>query len=84
MIIHIADVFALDSSELGKTGITTHSINTGDHYPIRRRTPFARWMKWYKRYGARSGSTFQEPMDKFLVRKKDGGVCGLLEARLAG
>ena len=38
------DVFALDSSELGSTDLVKHTINTGDHPPIRqhfRRTPFA-------------------------------------------
>ena len=37
-------LFALDKSELGSTNVITHSINTGDHPPIRqavRRTPFA-------------------------------------------
>ena len=39
-----ADVFALDSSELGSTDIVTHTIDTADHPPIHqqaRRTPFA-------------------------------------------
>ena len=38
------DVFALDSSELGSTSLIHHSIDTGDHPPIRqpvRRMPFA-------------------------------------------
>ena len=38
------DVFALTGSELGATRVITHSIETGDHPPIRqpaRRTPFA-------------------------------------------
>jgi len=38
------DVFVLDSSELSTTSIVEHSINTGDHSPIRqpmRRMPFA-------------------------------------------
>ena len=38
-----SDVFALDSSELGTSSIMQHSINTGDHFPIRqplRRMPF--------------------------------------------
>ena len=39
-----ADVFALDSSELGSTDVVTHTINTVDHPPIHqqaRRMPFA-------------------------------------------
>ena len=38
------DLFALSGSELGTTDLVQHSINTGDHHPIRqpgRRTPFA-------------------------------------------
>ena len=37
-------LFALDRGEFGSTNIITHSIDTGDHPPIRqpvRRTPFA-------------------------------------------
>ena len=39
-----AGVFALDQSELGTTDVITHTVNTGDHPPIRqhlRRMPFA-------------------------------------------
>ena len=38
-----SEIFALDQTELGTTGIVKHSVNTGDHHPIRqhpRRTPF--------------------------------------------
>ena len=44
LITSYADIFALDSSELGTTEAVYHSINTGDHPPIRQplwRTPFA-------------------------------------------
>ena len=44
LLVSFADVFALDSSELGITTIIEHSINTGDQPPIRqpvRRMPFA-------------------------------------------
>ena len=37
-------MFALDASELGTTDIVKHTINTGDHPPIKQllqRTPFA-------------------------------------------
>jgi hypothetical protein len=43
-LISFADVFALDSTELGTTGVTQHNIETGDHPPVReppRRVPFA-------------------------------------------
>ena len=35
LIVSYADVFALDSSELGTTDIITHNIDTGDHRPIK-------------------------------------------------
>ena len=35
LISSYADTFALDPSELGKTHLVTHSINTGEHQPIR-------------------------------------------------
>ena len=38
-----SDVFAVDESELGHTTVVKHSIDTGDHPPIKqcpRRTPF--------------------------------------------
>ena len=44
LLITNAGVFALDQSELGTTDVVTHTVNTGDHPPIRqhpRRTPFA-------------------------------------------
>lgn len=40
----LTDVFALDAGELGTTSVTTHTIDTGDHPPIRQPmhwTPFA-------------------------------------------
>ena len=30
-----SEVFALDSSELGSTELVTHTIDTGDHPPVR-------------------------------------------------
>ena len=42
LLVSYSDVFALDSSELGSTDLVTHSVDTGDHRPVRaRRTPFA-------------------------------------------
>ena len=35
LLVSYSDVFALDSSELGTTDVVEHSINTGDHRPIR-------------------------------------------------
>lgn len=44
LLASYADVFALDSSELGTTELVAHSIDTGQHPPIKqpvRRMPFA-------------------------------------------
>ena len=44
LVMEFSDVFALNSSELGRTSITTHKIDTGDSPPLRqppRRVPFA-------------------------------------------
>ena len=30
-----ADIFALDSSELGSTSLVTHKIDTGESHPIK-------------------------------------------------
>ena len=42
-----SDVFTLDSSELGRTELVTHTIDTGDHHPARR-TPFVLRTKVYQ------------------------------------
>ena len=36
LLVEYADVFALDSSELGMTDLVTHAIDTGDSVPISR------------------------------------------------
>ena len=44
LLADYADVFALNPSELGTTSLVTHTIDTGDHSPVRqpvRRMPFA-------------------------------------------
>ena len=44
LLCEYADIFALDSSELGSTDLVTHTIDTANHPPIdhqARRTPFA-------------------------------------------
>ena len=78
-----ADVFALDSSELGTTDLVTHSIETGDHVPTRqplRRMPFS--------LRGKANEMVQEMLDQHiiepskspwaspvvLVRKKDGSL----------
>ena len=75
------DVFALDSSELGATSVTQHSIDTGGHPPIRqpmRRMPFTLRPKVDQLVQEMliqgviqpSSSPWASPM--VLVRKKDG------------
>ena len=44
IVDEFAEVFALNSTELGRTDLVQHVINTGDHLPIKQlphRTPFA-------------------------------------------
>ena len=83
LLASYADVFALESSELGTTGVVTHSIETGEQRPIRqqvRRTPFALRAKvdtliqemLEQDVIEPSGSPWASPI--VLVRKKDGGV----------
>ena len=78
-----ADVFALDPGELGTTDVVKHTINTGDHPPIKqplRRTPFALRSKVDKLVQEmlsqgvieQSRSPWASPV--VLVSKKDGGL----------
>ena len=44
LVQEYTDLFALSTAELGQTSVVTHSINTGDHPPVRQpphRIPFA-------------------------------------------
>ena len=83
LLISYADVFALDSSELGTTQLVTHSIDTGQHLPIRqqvRRTPFALRKKVDELVEEMLDQGVVEPSESpwaspiVLVQKKDGGV----------
>lgn len=61
MALDYADAFALDSSELGSTDFVTHTINTGDHPPVKqpaRRVPFA----------------LRQTMDKMVEQMLEQGV----------
>lgn len=82
-ILSYSSVFALDPSELGTTEVITHTIDTGNHRPIRqpvRRTPFAlrakidEMVKEMLSQGVivPSKSPWASPI--VLVRKKDGGL----------
>ena len=83
MVTQYADVFALDSSELGTTDVVEHHIHTGDSPPVRqavRRTPFALREKIEEMVAemeeqgviVSSKSPWASPI--VLVRKKDGGL----------
>ena len=41
LVMEFSDVFVLNGSELGRTTITAHKIDTGDSPPLRHRVPFA-------------------------------------------
>ena len=44
IVSEFVEIFALNPSELGRTDLVRHVINTGDHPPIKQlphRTPFA-------------------------------------------
>ena len=82
-VLSYHDVFAVESSELGTTDVTEHTINTGTHPPIRqpaRRIPFALREKIDKLVGEMleqqvivpSASPWASPV--VLVRKKDGSM----------
>jgi len=78
-----ADVFALDPSELGSTDLVTHTIDTGDHTPIRqlpRRMPFSLRTKVVELVQGMLDQGIVEPSKSswaspvVLVRKKDGSM----------
>ena len=61
MLTYYVDLFALDPSELGTTDVVTHSIDTGDHRPVRqqpRPTPF----------------TLRERVDKMIKMLEQGVI----------
>ena len=44
LLVEFADLFALDNTELGRTSVVAHQINTGDSRPIKqypRHVPFS-------------------------------------------
>ena len=81
LVLEFADVFALDSTELGSTDLVTHHIDTGDSPPIKqppRRIPFALRQTVEEMVGTMlqqgvvkpSHSPWSSPV--VLVEKKDG------------
>ena len=76
-----ADIFALEPSELGTSSVIQHSINTGDHPPIRqplRRMPFTlrpqvdKLVQEMLTQGVIQPSSSPWASPVVLVRKKDG------------
>ena len=73
-------MFAVDDSELGRTSLVQHTIDTGDHPPIKqqpRRTPFVQREQISKlinemqqRVVQPSASAWASPI--VIVPKKDG------------
>ena len=81
LLLNSVDVFALDDSELGRTSLVQHAIDTGDHPPIKqqpRRTPFIQRKKISKLIDEMqhrgvvqpSASAWTSPI--VIVPKKDG------------
>ena len=82
-VLDYANLFALSSFELGVTDLVSHSINTGDHPPVRqppRRTPFSLRQKVTEMVQQMltqgivcpSYSPWASPV--VLVQKKDGSL----------
>ena len=78
-----ADVFALDDSELWRTNVVEHTVNTGDQQPFKqppRRIPFALRAKVEEMVGDMLASKVIEPSHSpwaspiILVAKKDGKI----------
>ena len=81
LVLEFADVFALEATELGSTGLVIHTIDTGDSPLIKqqaRRVPFALlrtwwqicWSRgWWNHHGARG------PVLWFWSRKRTKRFC---------
>ena len=83
LVMEFSDVFALNSSELGRTSITTHKIDTGDSPPLRqppRHVPFAlrgkvdSLVEDMLEQGVITPSSSPWASPIFLVAKKDGST----------
>ena len=84
LVIEYNGLFALNTTELGRTSVVTHTIDTGDHLPVRqapRRIPFSlrgRVDQLVKDMLEQevitpSASPWASPV--VLVAKKDGSTC---------
>ena len=81
LVGEFSDVFALDDSELGCTDVLRHSVDTGDHLPIKQqpyRTPVVRrelvaaMIGEMEKHGVVQPSTSPWASPVVLVPKKDG------------
>ena len=83
LLLDFSDVFALNDSELGRTSIVRHSIDTGEHKPIKQqpyRTPIVRretikkMVDEMKKQGIVQPSRSPWASPVVLVPKKDGSL----------
>jgi len=83
LIREFSDIFALDDSELGCTDVLRHSVDTGNHLPIKQqpfRTPVVRrenvaeMISAMEKYGVVQPSTSPWASPVVLVPKKDGSL----------
>ena len=83
VMLQSADVFALDSSELGHTDLVQHTIDTGEHPPIKQqpyRTPMiyrekiAEMIDSMQKQGVIKPSSSPWSSPVVLVPKKDGTI----------
>ena len=90
LLTSYSDVFALDPSELGTTHLVTHSIDVGEHPPIKlpvRRTPFTLRRKVDELLQEMLDQGVVEPSESLwaspivLIQKKDGGICFCVDYR---
>ena len=83
LLLKFSDVFALDDSELGRTSVVCHSIDTGDRKPIKQqpyRTPIVQRDTIKKMVDEMQKQSIVQPSRSpwaspvVLVPKKDGGL----------
>ena len=90
LVIKYNDVFAKDPSELGRTNVVQHTIDTGTHPPIKQlphRTPFS-LRKWTEeliesmlKQGVITNSNSPWASPVVLVAKKDGSTSFCVDYR---
>ena len=90
LILDSADVFSLTDSDLGHTSIVKHTIDSGDHQPIKqhpRRMPFIRRNKIVELVNDMTDRGVVQPSTSawaspiVLVPKRDGSLCFCVDYR---